>query len=70
MDIHGRKERLKTNLRQIRSRPDTGTHMVNRLYGSHRLSALDEGTDIVGSVNAKQERYAATTADKLGKEKA
>ena len=37
----------------------TSTDMIDRFYGSHVLSALDKGTEIVDSVNAKQERYAA-----------
>ena len=37
----------------------TSTDMIDRFYGSHVLSALDKGTEIVDSVHAKQERYAA-----------
>ena len=45
----------------------TSTDMIDRFYGSHVLSALDKGTEIVDSVHAKQERYAARKAEKLGK---
>ena len=40
----------------------TSTDMIDRFYGSHVLSALDKGTEIVDSVHAKQERYAAKKA--------
>ena len=46
----------------------TSTDMIDRFYGSHVLSALDKGTEIVDSVHAKQERYAARKAEKVGKE--
>ena len=42
----------------------TSTDMIDRFYGSHVLSALDKGTEIVDSVHAKQERYAAKKAEK------
>ena len=45
----------------------TSTDMIDRFYGSHVLSALDKGTEIVDSVHAKQERYAAKKAEKVGK---
>ena len=37
----------------------TSTDIIDRFNGSHVLSALDKGTEIVDSVHAKQERYAA-----------
>ena len=40
---------------------------IYRFYGSHVLSALDKGTEIVDSVHAKQERYAAKKAEKVGR---
>ena len=43
--------------------------MIDRFFGSHVLSALDTGTEIVDSVHAKQERYAARKAEKVGKNK-
>ena len=43
--------------------------MIDRFYGSHVLSALDKGTEIVNSVHTKQERYAAKKAVKVGKER-
>jgi hypothetical protein len=46
----------------------TSTDMIDRFYGSHVLSALDKGTEIVDSVHAKQERYAARKAGKGGKD--
>ena len=46
----------------------TSTDMIDRFYGSHVLSALDKGTEIVDSVHAKQERYAAKKAEKEKKE--
>ena len=46
----------------------TSTDMIDRFYGSHVLSALDKGTEIVDSVHAKQERYAARKAEKEGKQ--
>ncbi len=45
----------------------TSTDMIDRFYGSHVLSALDKGTEIVDSVHAKQERYAVKKAEKVGK---
>ena len=42
--------------------------MIDRFYGSHVLSALDKGTEIVDSVHAKQERYAAKRVEKAKKE--
>jgi len=47
----------------------TSTDMIDRFYGLHVLSALDKGTEIVDSVHAKQERYAARKAEKAGKER-
>ena len=47
----------------------TSTDMIDRFYGSHVLSALDKGTEIVNSVHTKQERYAAKKAVKVGKER-
>ena len=38
------------------------TDMIDRFYGSHVVSALDKGTEIVDSVHAKQERYAVKKA--------
>ena len=46
----------------------TSTDMIDRFYGSHVLSALDKGTEIVDSVHAKQERYAARKAEKVVKD--
>jgi len=46
----------------------TSTDMIDRFYGSHVLSALDKGTEIVDSVHAKQERYAARNAGKVGED--
>ena len=45
----------------------TTSNTIDRFYGSHVLSALDKGTEIVDSVHAKQERYAAKKAEKVGK---
>jgi hypothetical protein len=42
----------------------TSTDMIDRFYGSHVLTALDKGTEIVDSVHAKQERNAAKKAEK------
>ena len=39
--------------------------MIERFCGSHVLSALDKGAEILDSVNAKQERYAAGRAEKV-----
>ena len=36
--------------------------MIDGFHGSHALSALEEGMEIVDSVHAKQERYAARKA--------
>ena len=47
----------------------TSTDMIDRFYGSHVLSALDKGTEIVDSVHAKQERYAAKKAGEKEKKK-
>ena len=33
----------------------TSTDMIDRFYGSHVLSALDKGTEIVDSIQVKQE---------------
>ena len=46
----------------------TSTDMIDRFYGSHVLSALDKGSEIVDSVHVKERRYAAKTADKVVKE--
>ena len=43
----------------------TSTDMIDRFYGTHVLSALDKGTEIVDTVNAKQERYATKSAKKV-----
>jgi hypothetical protein len=41
--------------------------MFDRFYGSHMLSAIDKGTEIVDSVLAKQGRYVAKKGDKVGR---
>ena len=41
--------------------------MIDRFYGSHVLSALDNATEIVDCVNARQELYAAKRVKKLGR---
>ena len=42
----------------------TSVDMIDRFYGSNIKSVLDRGTEVVDSVKAKRERYAAKNADK------